>query len=203
MKISVRNIITAVSLILAISLFVQKDPVIDPKPVEVKVPETSGSTGLVKVDTIKPKPEVVFIKGDTVEVDKGYKEKYELAKDSIERLNLYLMAIKIRDYKGVIVDNEDIKIEGEASVRGSLLDYKVDYTLKEKTITYKPVVITKLPKLSAGVGLEVGLPTNLGDDFLVKANANIMNSKGDQFNISIDTDERVWAGYTKNFKIIK
>lgn len=203
MKISVRNIITVVSLILAVSLFIQKDPVVQPKTVEVVIPKSIGSTGLIKVDTVEVKPKTVFVKGDTIKIDEGYKEMYESAKDSIEKLNLYLTSIRIRDYKGVIVDNEDIKIEGEASVRGSLLDYKVDYTLKEKTITYKPVVITKLPKLSAGVGLEVGLPTNPGDNFLVKANANIMNSKGNQFNISIDTDERVWAGYTKNFKIIK
>ncbi len=176
------------------------DPIVD--TVTIVVPEKEGTTGIVNIE-----PEIirdtVFVKGETIEVDKGYKELYEKAKDSLEKKELYLEAIKINKYNDTIVNNDDIVIRGSATTRGTLLDYSVDYILKEKSITYTPEVVTQLPKLSGGIGLEIGVPTIPNTSFVVKANLSLMNRKGKEINISYDTDKRVWLGYKKTFKIFK
>ena len=176
------------------------DPVIE--TVTVTVPQKEGTTGIVNIE-----PEIVrdtvIVKGETIEVDKGYKELYEKAKDSLEKKELYLESIKINKYNDTIVNNDDIVIKGSATTRGTLLDYSVDYILKEKSITYTPEVVTQLPKLSGGLGLEVGVPTIPNTSFVVKANLSLMNRRGQEINISYDTDQRVWLGYKKIFKIFK
>lgn len=204
MKIDLSKILLFISVLYIgwFSFIKDTEDVTEPDPIEVVIPETSGKTEIVYLE-----PEVVrdtvWIKGDTVEVDKGYKELYEKAKDSLEQAELYLLAIKIRDYKGVIVDNEDILIEGTATTRGELLDYSLDYTIKEKRVSYIPEVVSKLPKLSGKIGVEVGVPTVPNTPFLVKANVGLMNDKGHEVNLSYDTQQRVWAGYNKTFKIFK
>ena len=182
--------------------FFKGSPDLVVEPVTITIPKVEGTTGLVPLEP-KVVREKVYIKGDIVEVDSGYKEKYEKAKDSVEKLQLYLEAIKITNPKGVIVDNKDIKIYGEASVRGTLLDYKIDYELKEKSITYTPEVVTRLPKLAVGLGIEVGIPLILESNFVVKANLDLINSKGNQVNLSYDTEQRLWFGVTKTFRLIK
>ena len=147
----------------------------------------------------------MYLKGDTkyIEVDKGYKELYEKAKDSLEKAELYYEAIQIREYDSTIVDNDDITIMGTARTRGSLLDYSVDYTIKEKEYTYTPEVITQLPRLTAGIGGELAVPTQVGDDFAFRLNVSLMNQKGHEINFGYDTNQRVSLGYTWNFKLIK
>lgn len=199
--------LTKILLIIAIlyigwSAFLKGNPEPVVEPVTITIPKTEGTTGIVNIE-----PEVirdtVYVKGDIIEVDKGYKELYEKAKDSLEKKELYLEAIKINKYKDTIVDNDDITIKGEATTRGTLLNYSVDYTLKEKNITYTPEVVTKLPKLSVGFGVEAGVPLIPQSNFVVKANLDLMNSKGNKINFSYDTEQRVWFGFTKTFRLIK
>tara|TARA_R110000796_G_scaffold59371_4_gene136849 strand:- start:27495 stop:28112 length:618 start_codon:yes stop_codon:yes gene_type:complete len=169
----------------------EPDPI--PDPITITVPETTGNSGIVNIE-----PEIVrdtvYIKGDIVEVDKGYKELYEKAKDSLEKKELYLEAIQIKKYADTIVDNDEIMIKGKATTRGSLLDYSVDYTIKEKEVTYTPEVVSRFPKLSVGLGLEFGVPLMLDDPMVVKANLSIINRKGKEFGVSYDTNGTAWVG---------
>lgn len=173
-----------------------------PKPTIITVPKIEGTTGVINIE-----PQIiidtVYIKGETIEVDRGYKKLYEKTKDSLARKELYLEAIKINNYSDTLVDNSDITIKGSATTRGSLLDYSIDYTIKKKDITHTPEVIRQLPRLSAGIGLELGLPTIPRNNFVLKANLSVMNKKGNTINISYDTEERAWVGYKKTFKIFK
>lgn len=183
--------------------FFKTEPIPEPIPVTVTLPEQSGTTGTVTFEEVEK--DTVYLKGDTeyVEVDKGYKELYEQAKDSLAKAELYYEAIQIREYDSTIVDNDDITIMGTARTRGSLLDYSVDYTIKEKDFTYTPEVVTQLPRLTAGIGGELAVPTVVGGQFALKANLSLMNQKGHEINFGYDTDQRVWFGYTWNFKLIK
>lgn len=183
--------------------FIKTEPQPEPVPVTITIPETSGTTGNVTFEEVDK--DTVYLKGNTeyIEVDKGYKELYEKAKDSLEKAELYYEAIKIREYDSTIVDNDDITIMGTARTRGSLLDYSVDYTIKEKEHTYTPEIVTQLPRLTAGIGGELAVPTVVGANFALKANLSLMNQKGHEINLGYDTDQRVWVGYTWNFKLIK
>jgi len=173
--------------------FFNDEPEIIPDPVTVKIPETTGASGIVNLE-----PEVVidtvYVKGDVIEIDKGYKELYEKAKDSLEKKELYLEAIQIKKYSDTIVDNDEITIKGKATTRGSLLDYSVDYTIKEKEFTYIPEIVSRFPKLSLGLGLEVGVPLMLDDPMVIKANLSVINKKGKEFGVSYDTNGTVWVG---------
>lgn len=182
--------------------FFKSDIISEPEPITIIIPPTSGTTGIVDVE-----PEVVidtvYVKGDVVEVDKGYKELYYKAKDSLTKQELYLDAIAIRKYSDTIVDNKEIIIKGEATTRGSLLNYSVGYTIKEKEFTYTPEIIKTLPSLTTGLGLELGVPTTPNTNFAAKANLSLMNSRGREVSIGFDTDKRVWLGGKINIKLIK
>lgn len=183
--------------------FIKTEPQPEPVPVTITIPETSGTTGKVTFEEVDK--DTVYLKGNTeyIEVDKGYKELYEKAKDSLEKTELYYEAIKIREYDSTIVDNDDITIMGTARTRGSLLDYSVDYTIKEKEHTYTPEVITQLPRLTAGIGGELTIPTMVGSPFELRAKVSLMNQKGHEINLGYDTGNRFSVGYTWNFKLIK
>jgi len=182
--------------------FFKSDPIPEPDPITITIPPSTGTSGIIDIE-----PEVirdtVYVKGDTLEVDKGYKELYEKAKDSLTKQELYLDAIAIRKYADTIVDNKEITIKGEATTRGSLLNYSVDYTIKEKEFTYTPEVIKVLPRLTAGLGLELGVPTIPNISFVAKANLSLMNNKGREVSVGYDTENRVWIGGKLNIKLIK
>ena len=105
--------------------------------------------------------------------------------------------------KKILVDNDTIKIKGKARTRGSLLDFDVNYTIKPIDFSYTPEVITKMPKLSARLGVEGGIPTISNTNFLLKGNLSLENSKGNGLNLGYDTQNRIWVGFSKTFKIIK
>ena len=203
MKIDLTKILLIIVIImLGWNTFFKGDPETKPEPTTITIPESEGTSGIVNIEP-KVVKEIVYVKGDTIEVDKGYKELYEKAKDSLEKKELYLEAIKINKYKDTIVDNDEILIKGEATTRGSLLDYSVDYKIKKKEFTYVPEVVTKLPNLSVGVGVEVGVPLMQDDNFVVKANLSFMNNKGKEISVGYDTNKTIWVGIKKTFKLRK
>ncbi len=175
----------------------------DDNNVTIVLPEEKGSTGEVvlkevKIDTVYvPKIQKQII------VDKEYKIKYEQAVDSIEKLNLYLEAITINTYEGILVNDDKIQITGKAQVRGALNNYKIDYTLKEKEFTYEPKTVVKQPSLSMGLGVEAGFPTKQGTNLNTKVNLDFYNSKGNGLGVSYDSEQRVWLRLSKNFTIKK
>lgn len=175
----------------------------EPAPVTVTIPESYGTTGLQQVE-----PQVVVVQvpsygnNKPVDVDKVWKDAYDKASQDIKD-SLYTEAIRIKKYSDTLVDNDDIYIKGDVTTRGSMLDFKVDYKIKERGLTYTPETVIQYPKLSLGVGAELGVPTVLGDRFTLKGNLSFMNQKGSEISLGYDTNKNVWLGYTHRFKIIK
>ena len=191
-------------LIMGYSNFFKKSEPIEPTPVTVTIPESYGTTGL---QTLEPKVIVVQTpvsqgSNQQVDVDALWKSAYEQASQEIKD-SLYNEAIRIRTYNDTIVDNDEIMIKGNARTRGTLLDFKVDYNIKERDFIYVPEVVTQYPKLSLGLGMEIGVPIMMGENLALKGNLSLMNRKGYEINFSYDTDQRVWLGYKKTFKFIK
>ena len=201
---STKILLIVLVLMMGYNNFFKKSEPIEPTPVTVTLPESYGTTGL---QTLEPKVVVVQVpvsqgSNQTIDVDAIWKEAYEKASQDAKD-SLYNEAIRIRTYSDTLVDNEEVVIKGEARTRGSLLDFKVDYTLKEKEFTYTPEIVTQYPRLSVGLGVEMGVPTMIGENFALKGNLDLMNRKGHEINFSYDTDQRVWLGYTYNFKLLK
>lgn len=203
MKLNVTNILLGVLIVILLwqNFFGGSEPV-EPQPITITMPEVKGTTGAQIVEKVIQVP-VYLPNNQKISVDNKYKKLYEQTKDSLERQNLYLEAIKINDYKEVLVDNDSIEITGYAKTRGSLLEYKVDYKIKPVSLTYIPEVKSQLPKLSLGLGVEAGVPLVPTSNFVLKGGLNIINSKGNGFNIGYDTEQRVWLGVSKTFKLIK
>ena len=120
----------------------------DDNNITIVLPEEEGSSGEVILEEVKPDTVYVPKIQKQIVVDKEYKIKYEKAVDSIEKLNLYLDAITINTYEGILVNDDKIQITGKAQVRGALNSYKIDYTLKEKEFTYESKTVIKQPNLS-------------------------------------------------------
>ena len=204
MKIDTNKLLlVAVIIFLGWNAFLRPTPTIEPIPATITLPEESGTTGEIILEEVEK--DTIYLKGNTeyIEVDKGWKEKYEQAKDSLEQVALYYEAIEIKNYSDTLVDNKDILITGEAQTRGSLLDYSVDYTIKSKDFTYTPKVVTQFPKLTLGLGSEVVVPSIVNNRFTVRGKVSLMNKKGHEINLGYDTENRFSVGYTFNIKLIK
>ena len=170
--------------------FIVESEIVEPDPIVITVPEKTGRV----VDTIEVvEKDTVYLKGDEriIEVDAGWKDKYNNAIDSLEKQKLFYESIKIREYEKTLVDNDTLLIKGFAKTRGSLLSYSVDYKIKSFDFSYVPEVVTKRPDLSMGAAMEVGLPAGPMSDFRVKGSVYFENSNGGGFSIGADTKETV------------
>lgn len=174
--------------------------IIDVQEKVITLPAKRGEIEYVEVETVIRDTTYLPSKEEVVVVDQKYKMMYEEAKDSLERQELYLEAIRIREYNKVFVDNDTINISGNITTRGSLLGYKFNYLVKESQLTYTPEVEFKLPRMSLGIGVEAGVPTRLGDKFVLKGNLKL-NRGSNGYSISYDTNNTWWVGINKTFKI--
>ena len=203
MKLNTTNILLGVLVVILLwqNFFGGSDPV-EPQPITITLPEVQGTTGSQVIEKVIQVP-VYLPNNQKISVDDKYRRLYEEAKDALEKQNLYLEAIKINDYKEVLVDNDSIEITGYIKTRGSLLEYKVDYKIKPVSLTYIPEIEYRLPKLSAELGVEFGVPTTPLSSFVIKGDLTLINKKGNGVSIGYDTEQRVWLGISKTFKLIK
>lgn len=183
--------------------FIKTPEVVEPASITITIPEQTGSSGVKYVE-----PKVITVKvprddGSNIEVDSYWKAKYEEAITQKQKDSLYNEAIKINKYQDTLLSDDRVTIKGEATTRGSLLDFKVDYKLNEQYFTYTPEVVVENPRLTLELGTELGVPTIPNESFALKANLGLINKKGWGASISYDTDGRVWGGIKKTFKIIK
>lgn len=170
------------------------------KELEVVVPDTVYIPISVPGKPLPQKKQIV--------VDSTYKAKYEQAlkeKDSISAKNLFLESIALNEFKGTLIDNEDIKIDGKFKTRGTLLEYSVDYKIKSDTITYTPEVVYRYPKASLVYGLELGLPTQqvIPQTPVIGVSLGIQNKKGSIVTLGINSEKFVTIGYYKTLKLFK
>jgi hypothetical protein len=200
MKINVTNLLLGILILVMSYKVFFPEPAPEPAPITVTIPEKVGTTGKQTIQDVRVVPIYLPNQEKPVTVDADLKDKYEKAKDSLDQLNLYLDAIRIRDYNKTFVDNDTIKISGTGRVRGQLLDYQLDWKIKESAFTYKPKVVTQFPKFSIKGELEFGLPNLLqpvgvnSPDLIAKANLRFLNRKGNSLSIGVDTEKRIWIG---------
>jgi len=196
---NVTNLLLIILIIILISNYLKKNE--NPKQdVIVNIPEKTGTSGIRVIEKITQIP--VEIDGTKVIVDEKYYLKYIETKDSLQKLNLYVESIKIKEYNDTIVNNDDILIESYSKTRGSLLEQKIDYKIKEKSFSYKPEYIKERPRLTLLPTLEFGIDrNNLLPNF--KGGIGFQLKNGDVFSTSLDTRNNIYIGYSKSITIIK
>lgn len=122
--------------------------------VTITIPSKSGEKiidapkPIVKYDTIyepgKEKPVLVEVKNP---VNEELKSKYLAANDSIEKLNLYILAVTQREYVETLSDSiQDITVFSR--VTGTLDYQEIKYVTKEKEVEVK--INTNRTKVFAG-----------------------------------------------------
>lgn len=167
------------------------------KKKEIVIPEKKGSFPPVKLmkvyDTII-KDSIVF-KDRKINVinplDKQMVIDYLKAKDSIERLNLFIKAVKINKYNQNF-DNNDISLNIEAETTGTLNYVKPTYVIKEKKVS-APIYI-KQTKFALYTGFELYDSKNLNAPG-VKIDLSVQNKKGDLYTAGYDSDKNIYIGY--------
>jgi len=170
------------------------------KEVEASIPDTVYIEVKVPGKSQPQKKEIV--------VDSIYKADYEKAikdNDSLKAKNLFLESISLNTWNGNLIDNKDIKIDGEFLTRGRLLEYKVDYKIKSDTIVVKPKIEYRHPKLTLLPGIKLSMPMDPISQTkpLLELNLGIQGKKGNIFSFGFDTEKRITLGYNHSFKIIK
>lgn len=194
-------VILGLAIALGIVLYMNSgdDPI--PDPVDVIIPGSQGSTGVVNLvpeDSVKTV--TVYLPGTVkkeVVVDSLYKKRYEdavAAKDSVAAKLVLLEAIRIREYNKIAIDNDTIRVDLYAKTRGELLAYKIDYNVKDQTFTYTPEVINVRPKVTMLTGLELGM-SQLGQDPSLKLDVYFQNRKGHMYGAGLDTQGNYFVGY--------
>lgn len=203
MKINVTNILLGLLiLILVVQNFFSKEEVKEPTPITINMPEVKGTAGEV-IEKVITQPVYIPQTNQTIDVDSEWKKMYEESQDSLEKTKLYLEAIKIQKYEKTLVDNDSIQITGFATTRGSLLDYRVDYTIKPYDFIYVPEVVTQKPKFSMILGVEGGVPTTINSSFILKGKLGFHNRKGNGLSLGYDTQHRIYLGVYKNITLKK
>lgn len=181
-----------------------------PTPVTAKVivPEVKGKFAPIKPnhtnvkgpekDQEKPviqwKDKIITIE-NPLNIDLA--NKYIMAKDSIERLNLYLKSIELKKFSSHF-DDEFLTLNIDGIVQGEVQEITPSYTIKKREIQVKP----KETVFRVLGGLEVGNNVNL-DNFAVKGNLLFQNKKGNLFSGSFDTNQTIWIGYNASIFSIK
>lgn len=141
-------------------------------------------------------------------VDSLYRAKYKDAvkrNDSLAAENLFLESITIKSYKKTIVDDDDIRIDGEFTTRGELIDYSIRYEIKKDSISYTPKTVIAYPSLSLVYGIGVTVPTNAVNNqpMAIRANAGLQFKNGSIISLGIDTQKNISIGYSKTLRVFK
>jgi len=160
-----------------------------PKHIPVKGPEKDQ-----KKPIIKWKDKEVIVENP---LNTELVEQYVKAKDSIERLNLYLKSIKLNSFSSKFED-ENLLLNLNGTVRGEVQEITPSYTIKKREVEIKPKETVFRLLAGAEVGSSIIVPK-----LNFKANLMFQNRKGDVISGSYDTDQTVWIGYNKSIFNIK
>lgn len=126
------------------------------------------------------------------EVDSTYKEYYLTAKDSLERLQMYLDAITIREYKEQFKDSVQ-EVNVFTKVRGEMLAQSLDYKIFEQIITHTNTIEIKKKR-------HLYLVPQAGYNyttFEIKAGASLLyiDKKNRLYSLGYDTSGFINIGY--------
>lgn len=202
--INLKNLPYLIIGVLVLIIWLQNSCEPQPQTVAVTVPETNGSFAPVKPvhDTIKIKQTVVKWKDRQIEIENPINmqlfESYTKAKDSMQRLAILLKAIEIKKFTKDFED-EFLQVTASGTVQGEVQTIGFDYTIKERTVEAE-VPSSKATVFRFNGGVEMG-NTKQFDDFVMKANLEFQNKKGNSLTTGFDTQQRIWLGY--KFKIFE
>ena len=198
-------IFTGIGILLGVIFmyFIQKPTIVEvPVRVEIEVPVPIIEK---EFDTIyKPQPYPVYTKGNVIkEIDSTYYKQWLSLKDSISKDKAYKDAITIREYNTKFED-DILTLNIYSKTRGTLLEIKPDYKTKPRTIPLDTTLMIPIPKYNEFYGgIEVGGPVikipSLEPSILGKANFIWKTKKDKLINISIDTEGRLYGGYSIKF----
>mgnify|MGYP003657414103 CR=1 FL=1 len=101
--------------------------------------------------------------------------------------------------------NKDIKIDGEFTTRGKLLEYSIDYKIKTDTIKYTPEIVYRYPRASLVYGLGLTLPAENGLNYplVIQGVVGFQNKNGSIFTVGFNSNNTISVGYQKTFKLYK
>ena len=182
---------TSILILLAIVIVqCSKEPDTIEVPIIIEVPIPVVE---VEFDTIKD-PYPIYVPGKT-RIDSTYYEKYITLKDSIARDSLFKDAITIREYREIFED-DTIKIDVYSNVQGFLKKQQVSYKTKPRNIKLDTTItVNSKYQPQIGIGMEIGFPTDMsiGEGVVLKPKV-LLDTKKMIYELSWDTEKRVWAG---------
>jgi hypothetical protein len=177
---------------IAILYFTQK-PEVEivevPVEIEVKVPEIIKETDTVYY----PKP--VFIEGEQV-IDTTLYAEYNKLKDQVKKDSLFKAAITIKEYKEVVED-DTIKIDLYAKVRGDLLNYQLGYNIKPRVFKLDTILSIPVPKkmeLYYGVDSYIPAPNSLQKAAIIPSAMMINKKHTKAYQIGYDPFNKAFKG---------
>jgi len=174
---------------------------ITPDPIIVEIPILTGKTDVVQLSS----PRTVSVLGapQKAKVDSTYYYKYLEQTREVDRLNLFIDAIKIDEKTITLVDDSIMKIDVTSKTRGELISQYAEYTVKPQRMTLNPEPYF-VPKVKVFVGGIFSLPLETQLNVRPTLEANIMferTGKEDMFIFGIDSDKFISVGYM--FRIFK
>jgi hypothetical protein len=149
----------------------------------------------------KVRESLVYVKGKEVKVENPVNKELlenfiQLQKenDSLKLLKLYVKAIEERE-GNYTFNNEDMDLNIYTNVRGTILNIKPTYKIKER-------VLEKETVFASYVGLSLGTTTDL-TKLAPSLDLGIQNKSGDIFTGSVGLDKTIKVGYFYRFINIK
>lgn len=160
-----------------------------PKIICDPIPTTSGAFEkqkpviLIERDTTyitkwKTKDNTIVVKTQNP-VNQELLDKYECAKDSIERFKMYVSAIQIKDFT-LSVEDSTIALTINGRAQGDIESFDSKYTIKERTHEVIPIVTNKQTAFRLLLGAE--LRSNL-KKFDYSLNLGLQNTAGNIYRV--------------------
>jgi len=144
-------------------------------------------------DSIVYYDKLIYVESD---VDEAMVQDYKSAKDSLQKLQVFLNGVRQREYVSEYEDNY-LKLKVNTKVKGTLVDLKPTYTIKPQTIVVQEKTITKETTVTSRFAMFAGVNaqtnTSLGKlapgvDLSAQINSKTIISAG------INTDKDVFVG---------
>lgn len=201
----VKNLIIIFLLSISISSL-QKSCVNTSSKQVVTIPAKVGSfkDSIQYKEVEKVRESLVYVKGKEVKVENPVNKELlenfiQLQKenDSLKLLKLYVKAIEERE-GNYTFNNEDMDLNIYTNVRGTILNIKPTYKIKERVLEVRE----KETVFASYAGLSLGTTTDL-TKLTPSLDLGIQNKSGDIFTGSVGLDKTIKVGYFYRFINIK
>lgn len=132
------------------------------------------------------------------EFDKEMADKFLKLNSDYEKIKEYVKSVEINTYQ-IPLEDSLIKTTSNLKVRGELISYQRDYTIKERRVDVEVKVPKTIFKMNAGVGLRTTVDLN---KLVPTANVILTNYKGNHLIFEAGLDQSIQVGVSlKIFEI--